>query len=229
MSAHHPTTTDGPRTSSRPSRQAEGSVLGVAQAGVVVALLALAAGGKLEASAAAAHAEHARRLAAKADPYLVTALGGEVGHAAFRQPARVRAWRIGARPEAAEPRPEGEEVETLHGYAVLAGPVDVTGARARAFADALGGVSFSRESSKRCAFAPGVVVRWEDEVHAVDVLLCFSCQDLLVRLDGEDATPSPARGSHVLHDFTPQRAALLAAAQAAFPHDEALAGLTSPR
>lgn len=249
MSAHPETSTT--TTPTRPARQAEGSVLGVAQAGVVVALLAIAAGAELKASAAAAHVESARRLALSADPYLVAALGGEVGHAAFRRPTRVRAWRIApahedlpvvtAPPEAGPgmtAAPEGRtaagarpapEVERLHGYVVTAGPVDLTGTRARAFADALDDVRFSRESNKRCGFSPGVVVRWEDGVHAVDALLCFSCKDLLVKLDGRDATPPPARGSHVLWDFTPQRDALVGAAQAAFPGDEALKALLQAR
>lgn len=217
MSAHDhaPTTT----TATRPSRAAEGSVLGVAQAGVVVALLAAFAGAEMKASAAAAHADTARRLAVKADPYLVAGLGGEAGHAAFRRPTRVRAWRI-------EPGPAtSPEQPLLHGYPVLAGPVNVSGSTARAFTDALDDVRFSRESNKRCGFNPGVVVRWEDGAHTLDVLLCFSCKDLLVRLDGHDATPPFAPGSHVLYDFTPQRAALLAAAQAAFPEDERLKAL----
>ncbi len=223
MSAHHPTTDAHPAahpTHAPPARHAEGSVFGVAQAGVVVALLAIVAGGELKLSAATAHAEKARRLAYGADRHLVNALGGEAGHAAFVRPTRVRAWRVEPRQvEAGEPG-----VETLHGYAVLAGPVDLSSARQRGFSDAFKDVLFARTSNKRCGFNPGVVVRWEDGVHTLDVLLCFSCRDLQVMLDGRPAVTDPGVDV-VLHDFTRARDALLAASLAVFPDDAALKAL----
>jgi hypothetical protein len=70
--------------------------------------------------------------------------------------------------------------------------------------------------AKGCAFKPGVLVRAWDDPDAVDVVLCFECNDLVVYRAGRPVGES---------DFAPGRKSLVAAVKAALPDDPAIRSL----
>ena len=75
-------------------------------------------------------------------------------------------------------------------------------------------------SSKKCAFQPGVAFRiWRGD-RALEVLVCFKCDDLWSHVVGESGT---------LHDevlaFDPVRAELVTLAKEAFPDDAKIQAL----
>jgi hypothetical protein len=75
-------------------------------------------------------------------------------------------------------------------------------------------------SSKKCAFEPGVAFRMWRGDQALEVLVCFKCDDLWPHVVGESGT---------LHDevlaFDPVRAELVALAKEAFPDDPKIQAL----
>lgn len=95
--------------------------------------------------------------------------------------------------------------------------VDVSGEVARRLGAALlEPANLRGPVDKGCAFKPGVLVRAWDGPDAVDVVLCFECDDLVVYRGGEPVGAS---------DFAPGRAALVAAVKAALPADREVQSL----
>jgi hypothetical protein len=124
--------------------------------------------------------------------------------------ARVTAYRIDgfARSSGAD--------KSLHGYPVLAGPVDVDETAREILHDVLlDDDTYLWEIEKACEFLPGVLLRYEGE-QTVDVLFCFSCDELEV-YRGDTKT------GH--EDFDPRRADLVRVAKRLFPGDPAIAKL----
>ena len=70
--------------------------------------------------------------------------------------------------------------------------------------------------AKSCEFMPGVVLRLADAKTQVDVLICFSCDELEIYTNGK-------RAGH--EDFDPRRADLLHVAKKLFPKDEKIQSL----
>lgn len=197
--------------------RSSGSVLGAAAAAIAVSMATMWGGLAERSSALAARVERdeaAWALAAAGDGEVVEALGGPLGYVTFKRARRAQAWRLGS----------GEGPATtasLHGYGVLAGPVAVDAEQVRALAEVLESPRATRVSAKRCGFSPGVAVRWQDGAHALDVLICFSCDDLQYYFDGE-VVDHP-------YDFMRVRPALVAAVKTMFPRDEELQALADRR
>jgi len=79
-------------------------------------------------------------------------------------------------------------------------------------------------SSKKCAFEPGVAFRvWRGD-RAVEVLVCFKCDDLWPHVVGESGTLD-----REWLEFDAVRADLLALAKEAFPDDPAIQALPAVR
>ena len=99
----------------------------------------------------------------------VTALLGGDG---IETATRVTAYRI-------DPMKRGG----IHGYAKVAGPVEVDDATRAELADVfLDDATYRWDSAKACEFLPGVMLRYEGS-GTTDVLLCFSCDELTVYRD----------------------------------------------
>ncbi len=138
-----------------------------------------------------------------------TLLGGQTSadRIAGLAPGTTRqAWRIHGFPG------DGPtDVERIHGYEVVSGPVAVPDALAtRLAAVLLDDDTYEWEMSKACEFMPGVAVRWTDATGTTDVLFCFSCEELGIWCDG-------ARAGH--EDFDSRRAELAAVMKLLFPDD----------
>ena len=142
----------------------------------------------------------------------VTEFLGAPAIAILKAPDKVECFRID--PKGGK---DGDE-NTIAGHAITA-----RGAEQKAeFGSRIATVLFDEhtynfESAKMCIFSPGVAFRvWKDKDY-VDVLLCFSCDEVEVitpAAKGTDAKP------HVAHeDFDRARGALKKLAQEAFPND----------
>lgn len=79
--------------------------------------------------------------------------------------------------------------------------------------------TYEFETAKRCVFKPGVAFRFWLAKESIDVLLCFSCDELEVIAAGHRAT----------EDFDRARPRLVKLAKKAFPSDKEIGGLSGPR
>jgi hypothetical protein len=134
---------------------------------------------------------------------------------------RVEGFRVN--PEQVKPP---TDQKTIGGY-----PITATGQeQGKEFAKAIRHILFNEktylfDTTKRCAFAPGVAFRlWKGD-EAVEVLLCFSCDELEVIV--KDPTGKELR--RVREDSDPMRPALVGLAKKAFPKDPELQKLKERR
>jgi hypothetical protein len=128
---------------------------------------------------------------------------------------KIEAYRIdgmaGWSNEETDPRPK------IHAYPIISGPVPVDDATAAMLADVLTDDStYLWDIAKACEFLPGVALRYHGDGIDVDVLLCFSCDELEVYRNGAEV-------GH--EDFDPRRADLVRIAKRLFPEDETIKGL----
>lgn len=108
----------------------------------------------------------------------------------------------------------------LRGYPILRPGPDCTPAQLDEFRRlALDAGNYDFERAKGCEFMPGVGLRLHTGERTLDVLLCFSCDEWEFWLGD----------ARVIEDFDPARPALLRLAQALFPDDAALQGLSAAR
>jgi hypothetical protein len=143
--------------------------------------------------------------------------GGPEGWSAIETPEKVTAFRI-IRPGVLQ---HVRAPETLAGFEVIQGPLDVDPAvaaelRAILADDAI----YDWERAKKCVFDPGVAFRFAKGGSDLDVLLCFHCDEFAAyrgdkRVGGED--------------FDVARPRLLALVQRVFPGDEQIQALKPRR
>lgn len=140
-------------------------------------------------------------------------LGGSESTALLNHPSRaekVEAYRIDGM-AFMEDRADGA-AETIHGFPVLSGPVPVDDASLATLSDLLTSDStYLWDVAKACEFLPGVAIRYQRPPLGVDVLICYSCDELEVYVDGK-------KTGH--EDFDPRRADLVAVAKRLFPDDD---------
>jgi hypothetical protein len=197
------------------TERSSGSVLGAAAAAIAVSMLMMWGGlaeRTTQLEAQAERNEAAWALAATGDEHAVEALGGPLGYVTFKRPRRAQAWRLNPG------EPDGPSTtESFHGYGIISGPVAVDEERLRALTAILESPNATQVSNKRCGFSPGVAVRWKDGPHSLDLLVCFSCNDLQYYFD-EKVVDSP-------YDFMRVRPALVAEVKKLFPRDEKIQAL----
>ena len=106
---------------------------------------------------------------------VVDVYGGAANWAAIEAPDRVQAFRI-IRPGILT---YIRAQETIDGFEIMNGPVDVAAATAKELATILADDSiYDFERAKGCEFEPGVAVRVAKGPTTLDILLCFSCDEL---------------------------------------------------
>ena len=151
------------------------------------------------------------------DARVVKLLGGELSVAVIRAPDKVEAYRIESQAMAKRAGNANENGKSIAGHAVLSGPVAIDQKSNRQLsAVLLDADSYEFDRAKGCIFAPGVVVRFARKSTVVDVLFCFSCDELAVFTKGR-------RGG--TEDFDAVRGRLLAVVKRAFPEDAEIQGL----
>lgn len=108
----------------------------------------------------------------------------------------------------------------IHGYPVLSEPVAVDGqSRDELAAVLLDDRTYLWDVAKSCEFLPGVVLRYKADP-PVDVLLCFSCDELEVFIGGKKVGRE---------DFDPRRRDLVRVVKRLFPDDAAIQKLVEYR
>jgi hypothetical protein len=144
----------------------------------------------------------------------VTAVyGGAANWAAIEAPEKVTTYRV-IRPGVLQ---HVRAPETIAGFEIVAGPIDVDAATAKELAAIFADdETYEFETAKACEFDPGVALRFARAGTVVDVLLCFSCDELAAyegkkRVGGED--------------FDTARPRLVAIVKRLFPEDEKLQAL----
>jgi hypothetical protein len=166
-------------------------------------------------------------LAALAAPLLATSgcaqpssqlhdlLGGAEAHDLLLHPETAtsrEAWRIDGM--AGWVKKEDDPRERFLAYPIISGPVPIDDASTATLSDVLtDDDTYLWDIAKACEFLPGVAFRFERDELQVDVLICFSCDELEVYLDGKEV-------GH--EDFDPRRPDLVAVAKRLFPDDEAI-------
>jgi hypothetical protein len=141
---------------------------------------------------------------------------GSRGASILRGATRVEILRVKAIPYS-EPAPRPYEI-------VRAGPTRDAKFAAR-LADVLLGDGVTVGAS-RCPFSPGVAFRAYQGEQAVEVVVCFHCEDLMAGIVG---TGKPGRWPYPRYRFGPARAALVRLAKEAFPEDPKIRDLPEQR
>ena len=152
-----------------------------------------------------------------AGPSVESLYGGADGLAAIQTPERVTAYRV-IRPGILK---YIRAPEMIAGYEITSGPVDVDAATAADLGAVLADDSiYDWERAKGCEFEPGVALRFAKAGSDLDVLFCFSCDEL-----------AAFRGTRRvgIEDFDVARPRLLALVQRVFPGDEQLRALKPAR
>lgn len=148
------------------------------------------------------------------DSRVVGLFGGEDALSVVLAPEDVQAFRI----ESPSVSNDEEAAATeIGGYPVTAGPIDVDDSAAKELAVMLRNPgTYDWPSAKGCTFEPGVAVRFTGPSGTIDVLLCFSCDELKILRNGRIVGGE---------DFDNARPRLLAIVKRLFPDDAAIQSL----
>ena len=114
----------------------------------------------------------------------------------------------------------------MHGFVVTGKGRE----QGKAFAGRLAAVlldekTYYFEGAKGCEFVAGVAFRVHGKGEPVDVVLCFSCNELVVYV----ADPETKETARKREDFDDARPALVKLAKEAFPDDRVIQSLTAHR
>lgn len=116
------------------------------------------------------------------------------------------------------------KVQAIGGYPILSTGKEQDQAFARRLAEILLGNGVT-QNAKKCRLEPGVAYRLWKEKQAVEVLVCFKCDELWPHVVG-----TSNKGSFMeWQDFDPVRARLLALSKEAFPDDKEIQALPEVR
>jgi len=113
---------------------------------------------------------------------------------------------------------DADQRRKIHAFPIISGPVPIDDASAATLANVLtDDDTYLWDIAKACEFMPGVALRYDGDETQIDILLCFSCDELEVYRDGQKV-------GH--EDFDPRRPDLVRLAKHLFPDDQAIQGLT---
>ena len=112
---------------------------------------------------------------------------------------------------------KADNPKNLRGYPIISGPALIGDASKATLSKVLTDLdTYLWDVAKGCEFLPGVALRLADDKTQVDVLICFSCDELEFYLNGK-------RVGH--EDCDPRRTDLLRVAKKLFPKDDKLQSL----
>ena len=110
-----------------------------------------------------------------------------------------------------------DDPTTLHGYPILSSPSPINDVSRATLSNLLSDPhTYLWDVAKACEFVPGVALRFTRGNVNVDVLVCFSCDELDFYMNGKLV-------GH--EDFDPRRSDLLRVVKKLFPEDEAIQAL----
>lgn len=153
------------------------------------------------------------------DPRDVDALFDRSSRAVFRHAASVTLYRLTSVDDPrGKPLPGGG---SLSKFASMRAKTPDADHLEKLLAQILDGGTYRFGVHKRCAFSPGVALRFVDGGEAVSLLICFTCNEMLV---------TDTKGHETMVSFDPGRDALFSLAEAALGVDlGAPEGPTSPQ
>ena len=147
-------------------------------------------------------------------------VGGEAAYALLADLSKSRvceAYRIDgyarSGPSARDDAPgtKTDKARELRGYPIISGPMVLDEASRATLSKVLTDPNtYLWDSAKACEFVPGIALRLSDANVQVDVLVCFSCDELEIYTNGKRAGQE---------DFDPRRIDLLHVARKLFPKD----------
>jgi len=146
-------------------------------------------------------------LADRRDAANVTRLfGGPAGLKPILAPDKVEAFRVARRTR------QGDEPPSAFGGAeIVSGPVRVDDNTARDLAEILKSPgTYSWDSAKGCIFDPGVAFRFGGKSSIIEVVFCFSCNELQIYQGGQRVGAE---------DFDKARGRLASIMKRVFPDD----------
>ena len=164
------------------------------------------------------------RIQGPGDARIQGLVGGEDAGALLADLSKARvceAYRIDgyklSGPAALEDGAKTDPPGKLHGYPVISGPGAIDEESRAALSKILTDPdTYLWDSAKACEFIPGIALRLADARVQVDVLICFSCDELEIYTNGKRVGQE---------DFDPRRAELLRLARKLFPGDKGIQAL----
>ena len=163
------------------------------------------------------------RIQSLSDARIQSLMGGEAAYALIADLSKSRvceAYRIdgygisGPTAIGDAPGAKADKPRRLQGYPIISGPTAIDDASRAILSKVLTDPdTYLWDSAKPCEFVPGVALRLSDANVRVDVLVCFSCEELEMYTNGK-------RVGH--EDFDSRRTDLLRVAKQLFPEDEGI-------
>ena len=156
----------------------------------------------------------------KTDPRVENLLGGKAAAVLIADLSKAKvcnAYRIDGFQSGQEPLPPTGKPQHIHGYPVTSTAVTIKQEfRAQLSEILIGPDTYLWNEAKACEFVPGIALQLTGDNVKVDILICFSCDELVFYTDGKLA-------GH--EDFDPRRSDLLRLAKKLFPDDKAIQSL----
>jgi len=155
--------------------------------------------------------------AEKIDKRVAKLFGGTEGLATVSGATKAEAFRVG---EYSKDRKEGKKKdgkESVGGYLVKGKAHKVDKDQLAKFTKVFKNPETYRfDVAKACIFGPGVIVRFTKGDSRVEVLLCFSCKELAIYVDGKETG---------FEDFDGAKTELVALVKEIFPDDKEIQSL----
>ena len=144
------------------------------------------------------------------DARVVKLFGGQANIDAMQAADRAELYRI----ELRQPGGASEGSPLIAGYPMISGPHRIDErTQTEIVGLLLDSATYDFQMAKSYEFVPGVVVRFDLPGKSLDVVICFSCDELQIQVNGQ-------RVGH--EDFDNARGRLLAAVKRLLPEDAAI-------
>ena len=150
----------------------------------------------------------------KVDSRVVTLYGGEQTFAALQSATTVEALRIDPK-KYDEKLTDGEQ--GIAGYPITSEPVRLSAGQIKSLVAVLSNAgTYDFDIAKGCEFMPGVALRTTAGKHELVILLCYSCNEIAIYVDGRRVGGE---------DIDNARGPLVALAKQLFPSDSEIQSL----
>lgn len=160
------------------------------------------------------------RSVVKTDPRVKKLVGGKTAASLIADLSRAKtstAYRIASFQAGQEPLPQTDKPQAIHGYPVTSSAVPIDDLSRVTLSKILGDPdTYLWDDAKACEFLPGIALQFAADNITLDILICFSCDELVFYANGELA-------GH--EDFDPRRTDLLKVIKHLFPEDPTLQAL----
>ena len=154
---------------------------------------------------------------ANTDPRVEKLVGGKTAASLIADLSLAKtstAYRIASFQSGQKPLPPTDKPQAIHGYPVTSSAVPIDDLSRVTLSKILGAPdTYLWDDAKACEFLPGIALQFAADNITLDILICFSCDELVFYANGELA-------GH--EDFDPRRTDLLKVIKHLFPEDATL-------